>query len=102
MKDEQPQINMSSIQVAGVGGLGMVAVAAVMAYVLPELRLFVFAALGGGVIAAVALIASRRWNKSQPTSHPTLMVGGDAPKEEQTDRLRRNSHLKFSTVRAHD
>jgi hypothetical protein len=33
---------MSRIKIAGVGGLGMVAMVGVMAYAMPELRQFVF------------------------------------------------------------
>lgn len=92
---EGPEINMSRIRVSGVGGLGMVAIAGVMAYVLPEARGFVFASLAGGVIAGVAFVAYRRWVRPDPPHGPTLMVdatrvldpGTERPSNDQTIKL---------------
>jgi len=70
---ESADINMSRIRVAGVGGLGMVAIVAVMAYTMPAVRSFVFLSLAGGVIGGVSLILYR-WTKPQPPRGPTLNV----------------------------
>jgi hypothetical protein len=71
---EGPQINMSSIKVSGIGGLGMIAVCGLMAYTLLEIRWFLFVSLAGGIIGAMALIAYRRWVRPEPPHGPTLMV----------------------------
>ncbi len=57
---EFPQINMSGIKVAGVGGLGFVAAAVFSALYLPEGRAFTAIAAIGGVICGIALIIFRR------------------------------------------
>jgi hypothetical protein len=72
--DEDPQINMSRIGVAGVGGLGMVAVVGVMAYALPEVGAFLLISCIGGAIAGAGFIAYRRWLRPEPPHGPTLMV----------------------------
>ena len=69
-----PQINMSSIKVAGVGGLGMVAMAFLMAFALPEVRVFALVSGTAGAITGAALIGYRRWVKPEPPHGPTLMV----------------------------
>ena len=53
-------INMAHIRVAGVGGLGLVAMAAVVAWNVPEIGDVMAFALVAGVVLAVALIAWRR------------------------------------------
>jgi hypothetical protein len=83
---EGPEINMSRIKVSGVGGLGMVAIAGVMAYALPEARGFVFASLAGGFIAGVAFVAYRRWVRPDPPHGPTLMVDATAVRDPAAER----------------
>jgi hypothetical protein len=53
-------INMAHIRVAGVGGLGMVAMAIVVAIFVPQIRSRMAIALLLGVVLAAALIAYRR------------------------------------------
>jgi hypothetical protein len=53
-------INMARIQIDGVGGLGMVAIALTVAIALPWIRLSVLLGLALGAAVAVALITSRR------------------------------------------
>lgn len=77
--DGRPEINMSRIKVSGIGGLGMVAIAGVMAYALPEARGFVVGSLAGGFVAGVAYIAYRRWVVPQRPHGPTLMVNTPTP-----------------------
>jgi hypothetical protein len=60
---EQPStnvINMARIRVAGVGGLGMVAMAVTVAIFVPRIRSTMALALALGVAMAIALIALRR------------------------------------------
>ena len=59
-EDPRADINMSGIPVAGIGGLGLVAVALVMTIVVPAAWwMLLFGALGGMVLGA-ALVLSRR------------------------------------------
>jgi hypothetical protein len=53
-------INMAHIRVAGVGGLGLVAMAAVVAWNVPEIAVAMTIALVTGVALAAGLIAWRR------------------------------------------
>lgn len=79
---DRPEINMSSIKVAGVGGLGMVAITVVMAFALPAARWLLLVALAGGVIGGLA-VAWRRRAKPEPPHGPTLLV--DAPAARPVD-----------------
>ena len=54
------EINISDIPVAGVGGLGLIAIAVVMAYTLPETWVPLGAGIAGGVLIAVAVILARQ------------------------------------------
>jgi len=83
---ERPEIDMSRIKVSGVGGLGMIAIAGVMAYALPEARGFVLASLAGGFIAGVAFVAYRRWVRPDPPHGPTLMVDTTAVSDPTAER----------------
>ena len=61
MSDSRPlQINMSAISVAGVGGLGMVAMVGIMAAAFQPARWLLAAGIAGGATIAIALIAKRR------------------------------------------
>lgn len=95
---DRSNINMSSIPVAGVGGLGMMVVAGIMAYVLPEARAFAIVGLVGGLIAGCALIAYRRLSTSEPKPGATLMVGSSAEPAAKPDRRRADSELKLSPL----
>lgn len=53
-------INIAHIRVAGIGGLGLVAMAGVVAWYVQAIWLATIAAVAGGVILAGALIVWRR------------------------------------------
>jgi hypothetical protein len=72
--NDRPEINMSSIKVAGIGGLGMVAVVVGMAIEMPVVRAFAILSGAGGIIGGAAFIAYRRWVRPDPPHGPTLMV----------------------------
>jgi hypothetical protein len=97
-EDERPQINMSSIKVAGIGGLGMVAMVCVMAVARPEIGAFVLLSGAGGIVAGTALIAYRRWVKPEPPHGPTLMVDTAARTVADSDAVRIDSSVKFLPV----
>jgi hypothetical protein len=71
---ERPEINMSRIKVAGIGGLGMVAIVVIMALELPMVRWFAAFALAGGLLGGMAFIAFRKWVRPEPPHRPTLLV----------------------------
>ena len=61
-------VNMASIRVAGVGGLGLVAMAAAVAFDVPLIGQSIALAFGLGVCAAVATILWRRHSSPLPSS----------------------------------
>jgi len=65
----QPEgiLNMSRIRVAGLGGLGMVAVALGMALTIPRIGVTLGLGLVGGFLIAVALIPYRRAHAGRRT-----------------------------------
>jgi hypothetical protein len=66
-------INISGIPVNGIGGLGLVAVAGLMTYVLPATWWFVAFGAVGGTLMGIAIVAFRRHHVSGGPS-------GDDPK----------------------
>jgi hypothetical protein len=61
-------INISSIRVAGIGGLGLVAMALAVAWNIPRIGQSMALGLLLGVVMAVALIVARRRVGSMPSS----------------------------------
>ena len=59
MAREEGDINIARIPVSGIGGLGMVVAAAVVAIALPALRWVAVAALVGGMAVGLTLIGAR-------------------------------------------
>ncbi len=53
------EINISRIPVNGIGGLGLIAIAGIVAYFLPPIRTAGVPALLGGVVIGVSLVAMR-------------------------------------------
>jgi len=84
------EINMSSIPVNGIGGLGLVAVTVVMTIVMPEAwGLVVLGAVGGVVLAVVLVLVRRKLVPSGPSgSDPTILFRAQ-PEERDTPRARR-------------
>lgn len=62
------EINISGIPVAGVGGLGLVAMAVLVSVMMPAARWTMIAGLGGGIVLAVLLVIARRHIKSKGPS----------------------------------
>ena len=56
----RPEINISAIPVAGIGGAGLMIVALSMAAVFPAARWLLAFGFGGGVALAVLLVLVRR------------------------------------------
>lgn len=59
MAREDSDINIARIPVSGIGGLGMVAAAMVVAIALPALRWLAIASLVGGIALGLTLIGAR-------------------------------------------
>ena len=109
MRDERPvAINMSGIPVAGIGGLGLVAMAVVVSIFLPAASWTMSAGVGGGIVLAVGLVAFRRRHKSTGPSgdDPKILfrdVPADAPaqahavKAEGGDRAISRLEPRYST-----
>ena len=74
-------INMARIRVSGVGGLGMVAMAVVVAIFVPRIRLTMVIALVLGSVMAAVMIARRRkegaLSHSEPGAHTFLPEARD-------------------------
>jgi hypothetical protein len=89
------EINMSGIPVNGVGGLGLVATALLMTVVFPEAWwLVVSGALGGGVLAAVMILARRGHVPSGPSGNdPTILF---RPEPEDATPVTRNRETHVS------
>jgi len=74
------QINISGIPVAGVGGLGLVAMAVVVSFFMPAARWTMIAGvLGGCVLAAVLVIVRRRLDKREPGAPSPSVLFVEAP-----------------------
>jgi hypothetical protein len=73
--ERQVSINASAIPVAGVGGLGLVAMAVVVSVFFPAIGWMMAVALGSGILLAVALVALRRKHRGGGPSgdHPAIL-----------------------------
>ena len=58
--ERQVSINISSIPVAGIGGLGLVAMATVVSIFFPAIGWMMAAGLASGILLGLALVALRR------------------------------------------
>ena len=90
-------INMAHIRVAGVGGLGMVAMAIVVAIFVPQIRSSMAIAMLLGVALAAALIAYRRrqgplGSNTTPGAHAMLPMEPPAVPTHRTEPMHGNGH----------
>jgi hypothetical protein len=65
-----PQINISSIPVAGVGGLGLMVMAVAIAVIFPLVRWVVIGGAAGGVVLGAAIIFLRRGKRLDTSGDP--------------------------------
>ena len=73
---ERPvQINISGIPVAGVGGLGLVAMAFLVSYVMPAAWWTMVAGVSGGIVLAAILVLMRHGlsTRGPSGSDPTIL-----------------------------
>ena len=59
-EERRAEINISAIRVAGIGGLGLVAMAVVVSVFFPAIGWMMGVGLAGGVLLGVALVMARR------------------------------------------
>ena len=77
--DRHVQINMSGIPVAGMGGLGLVAMAVVVSVFFPAIGWMMAAGVGCGVVLGVALVVARRvWKGGSERGQPEDPVSGSS------------------------
>ena len=60
LREDAATINMSGISVSGVGGLGLVAMAALVAWILPQAWWLVAFGAAGGCLLGLAIVVFRR------------------------------------------
>ena len=82
-QDERPvSINISAVPVAGVGGLGLVAMAVVVSVFFPAIGWMMAAGAASGVVLALALVAFRRLRDSSgPSGDDPKILFRDLPAE---------------------
>jgi hypothetical protein len=94
------EINISGVPVAGVGGLGLVAIAALMTYQMPEAWLFIAAGATGGVLlGAILVFVGRHRTRSGPSgSDPSILFreGTVLPAEGRSHDPDRNRRMTQS------
>ncbi|MEX2272905.1 MAG: hypothetical protein WD690_15640 [Vicinamibacterales bacterium] len=61
-------INIASIPVIGIGGLGLVAMAAAMAWIFPQGRALMSWGIGGAIVGAAAFLMWRHFHGGSPFS----------------------------------
>jgi sugar phosphate permease len=99
-QDERPvAINISAIPVAGIGGLGLVAMAGVVAVFFPAIGWMMAAAVTGGVLLGVALVVLRRIRRQPGPSgdDPRILFAAGPTAPEKPSRA---PHLeaRYSTL----
>ena len=93
-------INMARIRVAGVGGLGLVAMAAVVAWFVPRIGQTLLIGLVLGVVFAAAMILRRRRSGAMPSSgrrlgaNTVLSIDQPALPENDEDRRERGGNMR--------
>jgi len=97
--DRRVEINMSGIRVSGVGGLGMVAMAAWVSVVMPEAWFTTVLGAVGGVLFGVALIVYRRHHVCSGPSgdDPTILFRSEPDRDAPAVRVRPTDAAQLAT-----
>jgi hypothetical protein len=81
-QERDVEINISAIPVAGVGGLGLVAIAVLVAVVMPAAGwLMVTGVAGGGLLGIGLVLARRAADKREPGGRAPAVLFVDSPGE---------------------
>jgi hypothetical protein len=104
-EERRVEINMSGIPVAGIGGLGLVAMATVVSVFFPAIGWMMAVALAGGIVLGMVLVlAGRVWKRSGPTGDDPKILFRDVPVEgrshAEADRERPVADRDLMTARA--
>lgn len=88
--DRSVQINISGIPVAGVGGLGLVAMAVLVSIVMPAAWWTMVAGVSGGVVLAAILIVMRHGlsTRGPSGSDPTILFRIAQPDDARQTRAK--------------
>ena len=90
--ERQVSINISGIPVAGIGGLGLVAMAAVVSVFFPAIGWMMAAGLAGGIGLGVALVLARRvWKSSGPSGEEPKILFRNLPADAGTPEAGKRS-----------
>jgi hypothetical protein len=102
--DRPVQINISGIPVAGVGGLGLVAMAFLVSWVMPAAWWLMVAGVSGGIVVGAVLVLARHGlsTRGPSGSDPTILfrsaeISVESRKEEPPALDPRSSALGYST-----
>jgi hypothetical protein len=88
MARERPDINMSGIQVAGAGGLGLLAVALVMTLYYPQaMWLLVIGSVGGTGVGAALVFYRRHHQVRGPSGDDPTILFRREPTSERSSRV---------------
>jgi hypothetical protein len=96
---ERPvEINISGISVSGVGGLGLVAMAVLTAWVLPQAWWLVALGAVGGVVVGGAIVAFRRYHVSSGPSgdDPRILFRAAPPESDPAPAARKSGDLSLA------
>lgn len=95
-------INISGISVSGVGGLGLVAIAALTTYVLPQAWWLVAIGATGGVLLGVALVVIGRHHTSPRPSgdDPRILFRAPADRDRLPLSERPGHRLRTAVARS--
>ena len=88
---ERPvQINISGIPVAGVGGLGLVAMALLVSFVMPAAWWTMVAGVTGGIVVAAILVVMRHGlsTRGPSGSDPTILFRTTQPDDARQTRAK--------------
>src|SRR5437870_9396193 len=99
--DRHVSINMSGIPVSGIGGLGLVAVAVLITYVLPAAWWLVAFGATGGTLVGVGIVAFRRHHvPSGPSGNdPRILFRSEpAAKSERSHAVPRGDVVELATL----
>jgi hypothetical protein len=88
--DRPVQINISGIPVAGVGGLGLVAMAVLVSIVMPAAWWTMVAGVSGGVVLAAILVVMRHGlsTRGPSGSDPTILFRIGQPDDTRQTRAK--------------
>ena len=91
--ERQVSINISAIPVAGIGGLGLVAMATVVSVFFPAIGWMMAAGVASGVLLGAGLVAYRRVRKGSGPSGDNPRILFEASDAATQERPPDGSHL---------